>query len=198
MDKVQEIPPATSYQTENSVPPQTFKARISSLFQKTEPFEKKFSKRLDKIIPLSVEIYTNSNKYKFIRACFTKHTLKSYYENASREKEARNFIKRFEANYDRKQKSMDKLLNIIKTNENLNKAFQIINNRFKSATDPDKQLAIAKIQELLNKTFKLSPSDEQTSSTKKSVKRNKFAPTLPSLLEEEESITRLNIHPTRL
>lgn len=74
----------------------------------------KFSKRLDKIIPLSIEVYKNSDKYKFIKARLARSTLQISDEDAYIERSGRRFIKKFETNYNRKQRSMDKLLNMIK------------------------------------------------------------------------------------
>lgn len=198
MDKLQEIPPSTSHQTQDSVSPKTFTSRISNLFYKNKTFEKKLSKRLDKIIPLSIEVYTNSDKYKFIKASLARNTLQISDEDAYTERSGKRFIKRFETNYNRKQKLIDKLLNMIKTNEDLNKALQMIDNRFGSAEDSVEQLGIAKIKEVLNKTFNLSRYNEQSSSTKTLVKRNKFIPTLPAILEEEESTTGATMRSTRL
>lgn len=198
MDKLHETLPSTSHQTQNSVSPKTFKSRISSLFHKNKTFKKKISKRLDEIIPLSIEVYTNSDKYKFIKASLARNVLQITDQDAYTERTGRRFMKKFEARYNRKQRSMDKLLNMIKTNEDLNTALEMIDNRFGSAEDTVNQLGIAKIKEVLNKTFNLPPCNEHSSATTKLVNPKKFIPILPAILEEENSITYVTMHSTRL
>lgn len=110
-------------------------------------------------------------------------------EDAYRERAERDFIKKFESIYNRKQRSMDELLNMIKTNKDLNKALQMIDNRSGSTEDPVKQLELAKIKDVLNKKFNLSDSNAQSNLTKKLVRLHKFVPTLPSILEENEPRT---------
>lgn len=184
MDKLQEISPSTSYLTEASVSSKTFTARVSGLFYKKETFEKKFYKRLDKLTHLSFEVDTNHLKYKFIKASLARNALQTSKEDDF-EREQINFLKRFETIYTKKQKSLSKLLNMIKTKEDLNKALQIINNRYASTDDPIEQLGIAKIKKVLHKTFNRPHSNTPSSSIKKLVKLNKFVTTLPTILEED-------------
>lgn len=198
MDKLETIPPSTSHQTQNSVSRKTFKLRISSLFHKNKPFEEKFSKRLDTIIPLCIEVYTNNDKYTLIKASLARNALQISDEDAYIETSGRRFIKRFETTYNRKQRSMDKLLHMIKSNEDLIKALEMIDNRFAFAEEPVQKLGIGKIKQILNKTFNLSPYNEPSGSTKKLLKSSKFVPILPAIFEQEEPTPYMTMCFTRL
>lgn len=191
MDKLEKMPPSTSYRVEASLPSQTFRARISSLFHKKETFEKTFSNKLDTIISLSVEVYATSEKYKFIKASLARNVLQTSDKDAYTERTGKKFIKRFETIYNRKEKAMDKLLHMIKTQEDLNTSFEMVDNRFASTEDPIKQLGISKIKEILHKTFTLPDSNTPSSSIKKLARLDKFVTTLPAILEEEGSINPL-------